>query len=79
MHWELDWKDVSDLPASTFMGRCVMLKITDIEPAAKITAAHMDKADGGRTRKGALALQRVGLLSGACSSHRGNRWIQRMN
>ena len=44
-HWNLDWKDVSDLPASSFMGRCVMQKIDDIEPAGKITAAHMDKAD----------------------------------
>ena len=56
MHWELDWKDVSDFPASTFMGRCVMLSITDIEPAAKITAAHMDKADGGRTGEGDIVL-----------------------
>ena len=56
MHWELDWKDVSDLPVSHFMGRCVMLNITDIEPAAKITASHMDKADGGRVKKGDIVL-----------------------
>ena len=55
-HWDLNWKDVSDLPASTFMGRCVMLKIDDIEPAAKITAAHMDRADGGRTRRDDIVL-----------------------
>ena len=56
MHWELDWKSVADLPASHFMGRCVMLNITDIEPAAKITAAHMDKADGGRVQEGDIVL-----------------------
>lgn len=56
MHWELDWKDVADLPVTHFMGRCVMLRITDIEPAAKITAAHMDAADGGRVRQGDIVL-----------------------
>jgi kynurenine formamidase len=55
-HWNTDWKDVSDLPASTYMGRCVMLKIADIEPAGKITTAHMDKADHGRVRKGDIVL-----------------------
>ena len=55
-HWNLDWKDVSDLPASSFMGRCVMLKIDNIEPAGKITAAHMDKADRGRVRKADIVL-----------------------
>ena len=55
-HWNLDWKDVSDLPVSSYMGRCLMLKITDIEPAGKITAAHMDRADGGRVRKGDIVL-----------------------
>jgi len=55
-HWNTDWKDVSELPISSFMGRCVMLKITDIEPAAKITAAHMAKADGGRVRKSDIIL-----------------------
>ena len=55
-HWNLDWKDVSDIPVSAFMGRCVMLKIDDIEPAGKITATHMDKADGGRVRKGDIVL-----------------------
>ncbi len=56
MHWDLDWKDVGDLPASHFMGRCVMLNITDIEPGAKITAAHMDEADGGKVQKGDIVL-----------------------
>ena len=56
MHWNLDWKDVGDLPASHFMGRCVMLNITDIEEASKITAAHMDKAAGGRVQKGDIVL-----------------------
>ena len=51
-HWDLGWKDVSDLPASSYMGRCVMLNINDIEPAGKITADHMDKADHGRVHKG---------------------------
>ena len=46
-HWDLNWKDVSEFPATAFMGRCVMLKIT---------AAHMDKADGGRVRKGDIVL-----------------------
>lgn len=55
-HWDLDWKDVADLPISSYMGRCVMLKITDIEPAGKITADHMDKADHGRVRKGDIVL-----------------------
>ena len=55
-HWDLDWKDVSDLPATAYMGRCVMLRITDIEPAGKITAAHMDQADGGRVREGDIVL-----------------------
>lgn len=55
-HWDLGWKDVSDLPAEAFMGRCVMLKIADIEPAAKITAAHLDTADTGRIRKGDIVL-----------------------
>jgi len=55
-HWDLDWKDVSDLPATAYMGRCVMLKITDIEPAGKITAAHMDTADGDRVRQGDIVL-----------------------
>ena len=55
-HWDLDWTDVAGLPASHFMGRCVMLNITGIEPAAKITAAHMDAADAGRVREGDLVL-----------------------
>jgi len=55
-HWDLEWKDVSDLPVTAYMGRCVMLKITDIEPAGKITAAHMDKADGGRVGQGDIVL-----------------------
>jgi len=55
-HWDLDWKDVADLPATAYMGRCVMLRITDIEPAGKITAAHMDQADGGRVREGDIVL-----------------------
>ncbi len=55
-HWDLNWKDVSEFPATAFMGRCVMLKITDIEPAGKITAAHMDKADRGPVRKGDILL-----------------------
>ena len=55
-HWDLDWKDVSDLPATAYMGRCVMLRITGIEPAGKITAAHMDQADGGRVREGDIVL-----------------------
>ncbi len=55
-HWDTSFKDVSDFPASTFMGRCVMLKITDIAPASKITAAHMDAADKNRVRKGDIVL-----------------------
>ena len=55
-HWDLEWKDVADLPVSSYMGRCVMLKITDIEPASKITSAHMDKVDHGRVRKGDIVL-----------------------
>ncbi len=55
-HWQLDWKDVSDLPATHFIGRCVMLKIDDIEAFGRITPAHMDKADGGRVRKGDIVL-----------------------
>ena len=55
-HFNLDWTDVSELPASAYMGRCVMLNITDIEPAGKITAHHMDKADGGRVREGDIIL-----------------------
>ena len=55
-HWDLGWKDVSELPATAFMGRCVMLKITDIEPAGKITANHMEKANNGRVQKGDIVL-----------------------
>ena len=55
-HWDLKWKDVSQLPATTFMGRCVMLNICRIEPAAKITAEHMDKADNGRVQAGDIVL-----------------------
>ena len=55
-HFNLDWADVGQLPASTFMGRCVMLKITDVEPAGKISAAHMDAADAGRVQDGDIVL-----------------------
>ena len=56
LHWDLNWKDISQLPVTAFMGRCVMLKLTDIEPAGKITAAHMDTAARGRVRKGDIVL-----------------------
>ncbi len=55
-HWNLDWKSVADLPATQFLGRCVMLKLTAIEPAAKISAYHLDEADGGRVKKGDIVL-----------------------
>ena len=55
-HFDLGWKDTASFPVSAFMGRCVMLKITDIEPGAKITPEHMEKADGGRVRKGDIVL-----------------------
>jgi len=55
-HFDLNWKDTASFPASAFMGRCVMLKITDIEPAGKITPEHMDKADMGRVRRGDIVL-----------------------
>lgn len=55
-HFNLDWKDIAALPASAYVGRCVILRITDIQPAGKITAAHMDRADGGRVRKGDMVL-----------------------
>jgi len=55
-HFDLAWRDTASYPASAFMGRCVMLKITDIEPAGKITPAHMDKADAQRVRKGDIVL-----------------------
>lgn len=55
-HFDLSWKDIAAFPASAYMGRCVMLKITDIAPAGKITPAHMDKADAGRVHKGDMVL-----------------------
>lgn len=56
MHFNLDWKDVSDLPATAYMGRCVLLKIADIEPFGRITAQHMEKAAAGRVRKGDIVI-----------------------
>jgi len=55
-HFNLNWKDIASFPVSAFMGRCVMLKITDIKAAAKITPEHMDKADGNRIRNGDIVL-----------------------
>lgn len=55
-HYDLSWKDTASYPVSAFMGRCVMLKLTDIEPAARITPEHMDKADAGRVRAGDIVL-----------------------
>ena len=55
-HWNLDWKSVGDLPASHFLGRCVMLNITNIDEGARITCNHMDTTDGGRVREGDIVL-----------------------
>ncbi|MBW8000479.1 MAG: cyclase [Planctomycetes bacterium] len=55
-HFDLKWKDIAAFPASAFMGRCVMLKITDIEPGARIMPEHLDSADGGRVRKGDIVI-----------------------
>jgi len=38
------------------MGRCVLLKISDIEPAAKITPDHLENAARGRVRQGDIVL-----------------------
>ncbi len=55
-HFDLDWKDTAAFPVTSFMGRCVMMKIADIAPGGKITPKHMDDADGGRVRKGDIVL-----------------------
>ena len=55
-HFDLNWKDIASLPATAYMGRCVMMNIENIEPAGKITAAHMDQADGGRVREGDIVI-----------------------
>ena len=56
MHFDLDWKDTASLPATAYMGRCVMMNIEDIEPAGRSTTPHMDKADGGRVRDGDIVI-----------------------
>ena len=55
-HYDLKWKDTASFPATAYMGRCVMMMIDDIAPAAKITPEHMDKADGGRVQRGDIVI-----------------------
>lgn len=55
-HHNDNWTDVADLPLTTFMGRCVYLKFTDIAPNTHISAADLDRASRGRIGKGDIVI-----------------------
>lgn len=54
-HYNDAWKDVLQLPLTSFIGRAVVLDL-DIGPRAPITAAHLDAADRGRVRPGDVVI-----------------------
>jgi len=56
MHYKTEWKDISAMPVTAFIGRAVMFDLRDIEPCKLITAVDLEKADQGRIRQGDIVL-----------------------
>ena len=54
-HYRDDWKDILQLPLTSFIGRAVVLDL-DIGAKAPVTAKELDAADGGRLRRGDIVI-----------------------
>lgn len=55
-HYKDNWKDIMDLPVTSYMGRGVMLDLRHIEAKAPITGKDLDQADKGRVKQGDIAI-----------------------
>lgn len=45
-HHQEDWPDVTALPLTCYLGRCVYINFSDAKPRAYITAAMLDRFEG---------------------------------
>jgi arylformamidase len=50
-HHHDDWPDVQALPLTSFMGRALYVKITDLKPNSHIMPADMERACGNKIKK----------------------------
>jgi arylformamidase len=55
-HYRDDLKDTASLPATSFLGRGVLLKLNTCSPRALITRVDLDAADRGRIGQGDIAV-----------------------
>jgi arylformamidase len=50
-HHHDDWPDVQALPLTSFMGRAIYVKITDLKPNSHIMPADMERACGNKIKR----------------------------
>lgn len=50
-HHHDDWPDVQALPLTSFMGRALYVKITDLKPNSPIMPADMERACGNKIKR----------------------------
>ena len=50
-HHNNNWKDVTELPVTSFMGRCVYIEFSDLEPNSYIMPEDLERASKGRIGK----------------------------
>lgn len=55
-HHNDDWADVQDLPLTTFMGRCLYVTITHLEPNSHIMPADLEKACADKLKEGDVVI-----------------------
>ena len=56
LHCAENLKDVSQLPLDCFIGRGIILNLSQIGPNKNITEEDLDKADNGKTKKGDIVI-----------------------
>ncbi len=55
-HHNDSWPDVQALPLTSFLGRAVYVKITDLKPNSHILPADMERVCGSRIKKGDVVI-----------------------
>ena len=55
-HHSEDWPDVSSLPLTSFMGRGLYVKFSDVEPNSYVTPGLLERTLGGKVQKGDVVI-----------------------
>jgi kynurenine formamidase len=55
-HYRDDWKDIMDLPVTSYIGRGVLLDLAHIEPKAPISCKDLDQSDKGKVKQGDVVI-----------------------